>query len=474
MYQTIWQFLQMILPLVTSPILARALHADGIGIFTYTSTIVSYFVLVANLGMYQYGIREIAEVRDNIKERSKVFFQIIYLHIIIAIFVGIIYFIYVLFFSEYPIYMSILFLTYIGGVLNINWLYFGMEEFKFVTIRDVCLKLITFILILILIHDEDDLLLYIVLMSIGSFASNLLYYLQIKKYIIRISVSLRESLKRIKGLLLLFVPMLLESFYNMLDKLMLGIMNTKESVGYYENAGKAMIAKTLIYSISIVIMPRMSKLIANQNDEEADKLMRQSTAIIIFLSIALSFGTAAVSKEFAVLFWGNDFLPSANLMIILALSIPANVLSREIRQQYLIPAKKDHDYMLAAAIGAITDIVLNLFFIPLWGAIGAAISTLITEYVVLLMQVAIVRRNLLIVSYIVRGNWFYPIIGVIMYFFVKNIGSYMGIHIYTLITEILLGILIYGSCCMVYWKVTKQSFFLDQLRLVFRRKRTLF
>lgn len=469
MYQTAWQIMQMILPLITSPILARTLGAEGLGTYSYISSIVGYFVLVANLGMYKYGIREIAAVRDDREKLSRVFWEIWKLHSLLAVFIGVIYIVFALFFSDYAIYFMLMLALYIGNVININWLFVGVEDFKKIAIRDMTVKLVTFVLIVIFIRSKESLPLYIIINAVGSLISNIIYWVMYGRYVKKIKVSIKETFYHGKAMCILFIPILLESLYTSMDKVMLGYMCEKSEVGYYENADKALIAKTIIYSITTVLMPRMANLLAKKDYDKFNKLMKDSTGIILILSSAFAFGTAAIAKEFSVIFWGSDFIRSAGLIMILALAMPAIVLSREIREQYLIPASKDKEYLLSAGIGAMANMIINILLIPQFGAIGAAIATVISEYLVLITQMIVIKEELYMYKYI-HGNEIYFIFGIVMFVIVRNIGKLLGVHIYTIIVEILVGVMIYTVSCMIYWIISKQSYYLGMIKRLLSRR----
>lgn len=469
-WQTLYQIMSMILPLVTSPILTRTLGADGLGTYSYINAIVGYFILIANLGMYKYGIRSIATVRDDKNILNNVFWEIWNLHKIISIIIGIMYIVFVLMVKEYRLYYVITFLAYIGGVININWLFVGVEEFKKIAVRDMTIKVIIFALIVCFVRSENGLVYYFIINAVGSLVSNLIYWFMYKKYIQRTKVGIKGVLSHIKPMLILFIPVLLESLYSNMDKVMLGIMCVKSEIGYYENADKALIARTMIYSITTVLLPRMANLLAKKDFEEFNRIMKQATGFTIVLSSAFAFGTAAIAREFSVIFWGVDFERCTNLIIVMAMAMPAVVLSREIREQYLIPAGKDREYILSAAAGAVFNLIANAIMIPIIGAMGAAISTLLSEYIVLIVQLIVVRKKIQMYKYI-HGNEIYFVFGLIMFSVVRFAGKTLGIHIYSLFIEILAGVLVYVILCCAYWWLKKDMYYFRMTMNVLKKTR---
>ena len=467
-YQVIWQVLSMILPLVTSPLLARTIGAEGIGTYSYVNAIVGYFVLVANLGVYKYGIRELGAVNKDTEKFSKKFREIWALHGIISLFVGGLYLLYTLIFSEYKLYFSIMSLFYIGQILNISWLYAGVEDFKKVTIRDTVAKLASFVFIVTFVRDKNDLTKYIVIMASSIFWGSIIYWVSFRKYVKKVSIEWKNIVSHIKGFLILFVPVLLESVYGVADKIMLGAIDTKSAVGFYENAEKALIANRIIHALSIVMTPRLSYLIANDSHNQIHQLMKKSIDVSMVLSVAFAFGTAAVAREFSVVFWGEDFSVCTNLIIVMAMAMPAMAIARVIREEYLISAKEDKKYILSAGVGAAVDIVLNIFLIPYCGAMGAAISTLAAEYMVLLTQCIVVRKQLPLSKYM-KGNYIYVLFGILMFILVRFIGNVMGISLLSLLLEITAGAILYSIMCFIYWEITDQRYYFEVLKKLFKK-----
>ncbi len=468
MYQTMFQVLSMILPLITSPLLAKQLGPEGIGIYSYVNTILSYFILFANMGVYKYGIREIAATKDNKNNMSKVFWEIWYFHLIISFIIGIIYFIFSLFTKKYKIYFFLSLFSYIGNIININWLFTGLEDFKKVSLRDMAFKIIAFFLIIFFVRGDNSLVKYFILMVSCNFFGSWIFWIMAKNKINNSNIKISGIFSHWKGMLILFIPVLLESLYANMDKVMLGIMRPKSEVGFYENADKALIARTIICSITIVLMPKMTNILKNKETNKFDELMKKSTNIIVLLSSAFAFGTAAVSKEFSNIFWGSNFDYCTNLIIIMAMAMPGALLSREIREQYLIPASKDKQYLFSAGMGAIINLIVNLILIPIYGAIGAAIATLISEYSVLFFQMYGVRKELKMTNYL-KGNSIYVLFGIIMFIIIRIYGNYLGIHIYTLLSEIILGAIIFSTLCYTYWKITKNTYYLDLFSSIIKK-----
>ena len=221
-YNIMYQILVLILPLITAPYLSRVMGGDSIGIYSYTQAFASYFVLLAMLGVENYGNREIARVRDNDQKRVQTFWNIFAVQFVLTIvFVGI-YIGYLLIVQ--PKYMVIYFLQLfyvISAGFNVNWFFFGMEKFKLTVTRNLIIKVLTTACIFLFVKDSNDLWLYTLILSLGTLISNMMVWPFLRKYITFIKPSWSEVKKHIVPNLKLFIPVVAVSLYNIMDKLVI-------------------------------------------------------------------------------------------------------------------------------------------------------------------------------------------------------------------------------------------------------------
>ncbi len=467
-YQAMWQLLSMALPLVTSPILARSLGAEGIGIYTFVLTVVGYFSLAANLGVYRYGVQKISAARDDGEQCNQVFWEIWRAHSLVSLAVGGLYILFVVHTADYRLFYMIMGMHYLGSVLSIDWLFAGTEDFKKITIRDTAIKLSAFVLILLLIHDREDLPVYIFIMALGNLISGIVFWTSASRHVHKISAGVREVSAHIRGMFVLFIPVLIENVYTTMDKVMLGIMKDKTAVGFYENSEKALIAQRIIHALDAVIMPRMTYLIKSGKREEMRRLMKRTVDAAMVLSVAFGAGTAAISKEFSVIFWGEEFFPCARLIFVMALAIPAMGLSRIIRDDLMIPSGRNREYIACAGLGAVSNFVINLVFIPVYGEIVAAVSTFLSEFLVFAAQCIVIRKQIPVVQYIKEGCIYIPF-GVLMYFVVRAVAGLFDVRVYALLIEVAAGMGTYIGICSIYWKLAGQTYYFDMIKRVLGR-----
>lgn len=453
-YNFIYQLLILIIPLITMPYVSRIIGAEGVGIYSYVSAISNYFILFSMLGLNNYGNRSIAKVRDDILLLSKTFWEIYFLQILTCLTVIILYISYIFIIRpQYYEFLIIQILFVSSSLLDINWLFFGLEKFKLTITRNIFIKVITVVSIFLLVREEADLLTYIVIISVSSFLSQLALWPYLKKFVIWKKPCISAIFSHIKPNLILFIPVISISLYKIMDKLMLGSFSNVLQLGYYENAEKInQVQISLATALGTVMLPRMSNLVAKDNMKEYKIIIRNSMQFVMFLSMALCFGIMSISKEFIPIFLGGEFEESIKILNVLA---PAGIFvswANVIRTQYLIPNSNDRVYVISVILGAITNLIFNIIFIPKLGAVGAAIGTLVAECTVMLYQ-TISTRKLLDINQYIKDSTIFILSGIIMLLFVRVVSRYVNNSIPGIIIEILAGAFIYLIIILAYFVI---------------------
>lgn len=457
-YKMLYEVLALSLPLVTSPYISRIFGAENLGIYSYTYSIATYFGMVAILGVKNYGNREIAKNRNSQEKINQTFSNIYALQLLVSLLIFIIYLIYVTTCShEYKIYFLIQAIYVISCLLDINWFFFGMEQFKLTVARSTVIKLTSFIAVFALIHNASDLWKYSLIMSGSALISQIILWINIKKYAKIIKPDLRNVFQHFKPMMILFIPVVAVSLYNVMDKIMVGSLSTKTQLGFYENSEKIInCVKKVITSFGTVMMPKMSRLVAENNTKQSSRYMELSIDAVMCIAFALAFGIACVSKMFTPIYWGNEFVPCSILLNGLAVSIPFSALANVIRTQYLIPNSMDKAYTAAVVTGAIINIVVNFLLIPSMGAMGAVIGTIFAEGLVCIIQCFFIYKKINLKRYLFKSFPFL-IFGLVMYFIVIFFNKYMSITIMDLLIEIFIGAVVYFILSLIYFIWTKNE-----------------
>ncbi len=443
-YNFFYQLLILIIPLITVPYVSRILGARGVGIYSYTYSIVYYFVLVAMLGINNYGNRLVAKVRDNRSILSKTFISLYLVQLIMSIIMILFYGVFVLLTNnDYKIISILQGLYLVSTMFDINWFFFGLEKFKITVARNTIIKLLSLVCIFVFVNTSNDIWIYTCILSLSTLISNLLLFPFLLKEIDFVKISFKDVKCHFKPLVLLFIPVLAVSLYKIMDKIMIGLLSNLNEVGYYEQAEKIVsIPMGLATALGTVMLPRMSNLVSKGDSKTIKKYIKKSISFMMFLSFPICFGLIAISNNFVPLFLGKEFTKSVTLIYFLAPTITFISFANVIRTQYLIPNEKDITFIFSVVGGAIINFIINIIFISKYMSIGACFGTIVAELFVMLYQSLSVRNELPIKQYLLD---IYPFLlkSIIMFLIVIIIGC-LNINIYlNLSLQIFVGTIIY-------------------------------
>ena len=456
-YLSLYKMLELLLPLVTSPLLSRRLGAEALGIYSYTYSIVSLFVVIAELGFYRYGLREIAKVRDNQKQLNQTYSNIFFTHIINALVV-----LSLFIFSVFCFYQTsdkkfllIQGILIFNNLIDNSFLYIGLENIKPIAIRDGMTKLIAFALIILLNKSPDDLMVYITLMALSATISKLISLLYSRKFVTFIKPEIKVCMTIYRPMLLLMIPALASVIYQSMDKIMIGWFYNETHVGYYDCASKALIPRNIITALGTVLCPSIANLYASNQKEIAKQKITYSFTVSMIMALSFMFGISAIAQDFAPWFWGKSFATCSPMLIGLSISIPIWTIGEVIRNQFLLPTGRDKEYTWVFVAGVVTNAIVNSILIPQYGAMGAIIATTVAEIEMSLIQLYLVRKDLPLVKQLLT-LWPYLLAGMFMLLTVQLVHA-MSINFYTvkILLEILSGFLSFVIFTLILEKLSQ-------------------
>ena len=395
-YNLIYQIFAIVVPLITTPYLSRVLGAENIGIYSYTLSITTYFILFGSLGIAMYGQREIAYVQNNKEIRSRTFFEIFLIKTsTLIISMGIFYFSFAMS-GEYSLYYKIFLLEIIANIIDISWFFQGMEEFKKTVMRNMIVKIISIILIFLLVKTSNDLNMYILIYVLSTFFGNLSLWLYLPRYIEKVKLKSLKLKRHIKPVITLFIPQIASQIYTVLDKTMLGsLISDKSETGYYEQAQKIVkILLTIVTALGTVMLPRMSNVFASDNKDQIKKYLNNSFRFVFFLGFPIMIGISIVAKRFVPIFFGDGYDEVVSIIRVICPIVIFIGLSNVVGIQYLLPTKRQKMYTISVIVGAIVNLIANFILIPPLKGVGASIGTVIAEFMVLSVQVFLTRKEI--------------------------------------------------------------------------------
>ena len=447
-YNMVYQVLTLVLPLVTTPYLSRVLGAEGIGIYGYTYSIVTYFVLFGSLGVALYGQREIAYAGENKEKRKKIFIEVsIFRFITIAIATLIYYFLFMKN-NSYQIYYRILLFELLAAAFDISWFFQGMEEFKKTVIRNVLVRICSVALVFLLVKTREDLTKFVLIYSLADFIGNLSLWLYLPKYTKGVKVENIEVWKHVIPILLLFVPQIANQIYKILDTTMIGkLVVDKTETGYYEQSQKVIrLLLTIVTSLGVVMVPRMASTFASGDKEKVNEYMKMSFKFVFFLSFPLMFGIISVTKAFVPIFFGNGYEKVVVLINIMSPILVLMGIANVVGTQYLLPTKRQKEYTISVTIGVIVNFFLNYFLIKKYESIGAAIATVLSQLVVDLIQLQYIKDEIDIKGLLVLARK-YLLSGIVMFLLCFIVGKFAERlntgYMIQIVSQVLVGVVVY-------------------------------
>lgn len=390
---------QFIFPLITFPYVARVLLPAGNGRVSFAASIANYFLMVASLGIPTYGIRACAVVRDDKEKLSKTVQEIFIINLVSTILVSIAYFVSILIiprFTEDRVLYIINSFNIVLSFIGMNWVFQALEQYDYITFRSIAFKIISVVLMFVFVHKESDYAVYSAITVFAAVGSNLFNFYRITKIISFKKFSDYDFKKHLKPIFILFAQSLAISIYTNLDTVMLGFLNSDVEVGYYDASVKIKnILVMLATSLGSVLLPRMSYYYKNNNREKFMDTMAKALNFTTMISIPLVVFFIIFAKEGILFIADGGYINAVPVLRIVVISIIPIGITGVLGVQVLTPMEKEKFVLYSVIAGAISDFVLNLFFIRQYGAVGAAFATTVAEMAVLFFQAYCLRGMLM-------------------------------------------------------------------------------
>lgn len=464
LYNFTYQIFLMIVPLVTMPYIARVLGPNSLGINSYTYSISYYFILLGVVGLTTYGQREVAYVRDNPKKLRKVFWEIETLSVLTTGVSFVLFIVYIVTFGEYEVYLLAYSIAIIANILDISWLLTGLEKFGILSLRNLLIKLIMLVLIFSFVKSKEDLLIYILINSIGTLVSNATLWPYVKKIGFPTQIKKLKPLIHLKPALFLFVPQLSISLYTVLNKVMLGLISSIDEVAYFDSSDKIVrISFSVLISLSTVLMPVAAHAVSSGNSRELKNILKYSLSFSMMIAFPMMFGIMALSHNLVPLFLGKQYATVTPVLIVQSLMIIPMSIANVIGNQYLVPTNKIKVFNITIIVGSITNLVFNVPLIYIYGAMGAAVSVAISETVVAISQLIQIKK-LLNISELFE-EWYKYFLAAFIMFSVLVILQVVTKGWLGILISLLLGILIY----FIVLRVLSPKFYMLILKKVMKK-----
>ncbi|OBZ33320.1 oligosaccharide flippase family protein [Megasphaera sp. DISK 18] len=445
-YNVSYQLLLLITPFITTPYLSRVLEPAGIGTYSYTYSIVSYFILLASLGVADYAQREIAYQQDDPHLQSRTFYEVTLIRFLLVGLSLCIYYFVVSSFSDNHLIYWYQALNILAVLFDISWFFQGLEEFGKIVLRNFIIKFASVICIFVFIHQPEDLNKFVILIGMMNILSGISIWLYLPKYLVPVPRQEIKAFRNFSIIIQMFLPQIAIQVYTVLDKTMIGVMTGSPlENGYYEQAEKVVkLSLTIVTSLGTVMLPRIAYAYAHKDYETIRTNMMRSYRFVWFLTLPMFCGFIAVSNNFVPWFFGPGYDKVVPLMQILSGLVIAIGLSNVTGIQYMLPTNQQNKLTLTVICGAVVNFVLNLVLIPMMQSIGAAIASIIAEITVTAVQFYLVRQ-VFSISQIIRSSSKYLLSCLIMFAATYSLSHYLAPSIVHTVLIVAVGSCLYFS-----------------------------
>lgn len=375
--------MMLLFPIITFPYVSRILGPTNLGIINFAQSYGYYFTHIASFGISSYAIREVSKVRDDKEKVERVSNEIFNLNMFFSILSTLLYFCGVFFvknFRENFVIFAIYSVVIISNFLSLDWLLQSFDDYYFSTIRNFIIRVLSVVAVFVLVKNEEDFVIYMAITCITEMGTKFstLFYSRKNYARLRVRRCFLNFKDHIKSMFTLFTFRLVNGISANLDKLMIGFMLVYSGVGVYSAGVKfILMVQPIVETVGTVLFPKIN-ISANGSMEEYHKNLKLNYDLILIIGIPMAVGMFLVSGRLIPLFAGEKYEGAIAVSRIMSAMILLGPIGDMLGSKTLLIFKKDRWLLVCSSIVAVSNILLNLLFIPLWGINGAAIASILS------------------------------------------------------------------------------------------------
>jgi len=373
----------VLFPIITTPYISRVLGVENIGVVRFVITSVSYFSLFAALGIGYYGVRELAKYKDNQEKCSQIFSSLFTITLCSTLAVTLLFILCINLipeFRKHRLLFSLYGITLYLVPITIDWYFQAKENFRMITIRSFVVKLLAFASLFLFVRERNDIVPYILISTFAIIAAQIWNLSYAYKTGLRINLRQLELRRHINPMFVFMCSNVSVGIFTMIDTVILGLLSSYEQVGYYSSANILITTMmTLFGAINVTLLPRLSFNNAQKNDTANLILLQKAFDLNILFVIPVSIGLCLSSSHFVPLFFGEEFTESIVPMQILSFKVILGMINSLFAGYVLMVFGHEKKVLLTVFCTALLSLLLNLLFIPHFGATGAAVIAIIAE-----------------------------------------------------------------------------------------------
>ena len=438
----------ILFPLISLPYATRVLGKGGLGDVTYAESIVSYFALFAALGIVAYGTRELAKKRQDAQQANQLISELMLINVVTALiaYAALAVFIQLPSFNTYVALLWVQSSIILCNALGAEWYFTATENYLYVTVRAVIFQVLALIMLFCFVKTEQDVIFYAAVNIFATAGSGIINFFYLCRHVQFQPLKSLHLKQHIKPILIIFSTNLASTIYLNLDTVMLGYMINTQEVGLYTVAVRIVRAISMLFAcISTVILPRVTYYLGQGQKDKFDALIYKTLNFILLLAIPSGLGLISISEPLVTWFGGSGFTQAYRIVSVLAFSVIFSALNRVFAWQILVPYNREKEVFYSTAAGAVVNFVLNLFFISRWGAVGAAATTVISEFVVFLMC-TFQCRNVISYRVVYRYLWQYLLVAALAVPIAGKVVQSLAVSAFAgMVAQIVICVLLYGG-----------------------------
>ena len=466
-YNLIYKLFAVLIPVLITPYLSRVLDADGNGVISFVSSIVSYFILASNVGIETYGQRYISIHRNDKARLKKFVYEITIMRSVLTILCLAIYYgIFVGGNANDRILYAIYGISLLGVTFDYSWFFQGVEDFKILAITGIIGKIVYIVLLFMLVTSRDDVNIAAILSIISTVLPHIICIPFVKKYIGGKIEGGFNPFMHFKECMVYFIPTIAIQIYTVVDRTMIGLItNSDFENGYYEQAEKLIKMPLAIFmSLNLIVRARISYLYSIGEEAKIKKLIDGSANFAFMFSIPIMFGMIGVAETLVPVYLGSGYDKCINLIYIFSPITVAIAISNLLATHYFTPFGKQKISNIFLLVGALINIILNSFLIYYYKSYGAAIASVIAEIVIAILYMIYARKFVPILS-LLKTSIKYLIAGIIMFITVYFLEQKLSGGVINLLIEVSIGIAVYFLVLLIL----RTKYLYDFIKSVFKK-----
>lgn len=388
-----------IFPLISFPYVSRILLPEGTGKVSFATSVVSYFLMFAQLGIPTYGVRACAKVRDDKHLLSKTAHELLIINLVMTVIsyvalAGALIFVPRL--REDRLLYIVVSLTIFFTTIGMEWLYKALEQYTYIALRSIIFKAVALLAMFLLVHEKKDYVIYGGISILASSASFVMNFFHARKYIFMRPMGGYDFRPHLKAVMVFFAMSCASTIYTHLDTVMLGFMDTDTTVGYYNAAVRIKnILVSIVTSLGTVLLPRAAYYVEHKLWDQFRDISRKALNFTVVAATPMMLYFILFARDGIFLLSGEEY---AGSILPMQLAMPTLLfigISNILGIQILVPMGKETSVLWSIIAGAVVDLVLNIVLIPTFGASGAAAANMIAEGTVMVVQIVMLRKEVM-------------------------------------------------------------------------------